>query len=79
MTSRELCENIYIELMESMMDLGFKSCIAFSGHWPADLLLQEITKKYGGRIRSMRFWGGGTSIIRDILEQEKMKTRSSMF
>lgn len=72
--SRELCGRIYIELMESMADLGFKVCIAFGGHWPAELLLQKIEKKYEGRIGSMKFWGGGIAgILRDVLDQERKK------
>ena len=68
-TSGELCKQIYIELLESMADLGFKSCIAFGGHYPADALLQQIEKELGGKIGSMRFYGGGTaSILRDHLK-----------
>jgi len=72
--SRELCNKLYVELMESMADLGFKSCIAFGGHWPADLLLQEIEKNLHGRIGEMRFWGGGTiRILKDVLDKETEK------
>jgi creatinine amidohydrolase/Fe(II)-dependent formamide hydrolase-like protein len=58
--SRELCELAYTEVLEGVADMGFKACIAVGGHWPADLLLQEITKCYEGVIRGMKFWGGGT-------------------
>lgn len=69
--SGELCRQIYIELMESLADLGFKACIAFSGHAPADGLLQQIEKELGGRIGAMKFWGGGTvSILRDHLKEQ---------
>jgi creatinine amidohydrolase/Fe(II)-dependent formamide hydrolase-like protein len=69
--SGELCRQIYIELMESLADLGFKTCIAFSGHAPADGLLQQIEKELGGRIGAMKFWGGGTvSILRDHLKEQ---------
>ena len=69
--SGELCRQIYIELMESLADLGFKACIAFSGHAPADSLLQQIEKELGGRIGAMKFWGGGTgSILRDHLKEQ---------
>ena len=69
--SRELCERVYVELMESFADLGFKACVAFGGHWPADNLLHEIEKQHGGRIRGMRFWGGGTiRILEDVLQEE---------
>jgi len=61
--SRELCKTLYIELMESLADLGFKVCMAFSGHWPGEALLQEIAKELGGVIRGMKFWGGGTLLI----------------
>ena len=40
----ELCKTLYIELMESLADLGFKACIAYSGHFPGDVLLQEDRK-----------------------------------
>lgn len=68
--SRELCENIYVELMESMADMGFKVCIALGGHAPADALLQDIEKKKGGRIGDMLFYGGGTI---DLLREEIQK------
>jgi len=72
--SRELCERIYVELMESFADLGFKACVAFGGHWPADKLLQEIEKQHEGRIGDMRFWGGGTiRVLEDVLAAEVKK------
>jgi creatinine amidohydrolase/Fe(II)-dependent formamide hydrolase-like protein len=72
--SRELCEGIYVELMESMADIGFRVCIAFGGHWPADILLQEIERKYAGKIGTRKIWGGGTiRILDDILKQEMEK------
>jgi creatinine amidohydrolase len=68
--SREACKLVYIELMESAADLGFKTCLAYSGHFPGDVLLQEIQKELGGTVRGMTFWGGGTvSILRDVLEK----------
>lgn len=68
--SREVCKSLYIELMESLADLGFKSCIAFSGHFPGDVLLEEIEKEQGGVIRGMRFWGGGlVRILKDELKR----------
>jgi len=73
-TSAELCDLIYVELMESMADLGFKVCVAFAGHWPADALLQQIEKRYEGRIENMKFWGGGAvRILEDVLEEERRK------
>jgi creatinine amidohydrolase/Fe(II)-dependent formamide hydrolase-like protein len=70
----ELCEQLYVELMESLADLGFKVCIAFGGHWPADLLLQEIEKRLEGDIGGMKFWGGGTiRILREVLDEEEKK------
>ncbi len=73
-TSRELCKQLYVELLEYMAELKFKSCIAFGGHWPCDFLLQEIQKELGGRIGSMRFWGGGSSgIISDVTNDEVKK------
>ena len=68
--SRELCERLYIELMESMADMGFKVCIALGGHYPADLLLRDIEKKKGGRIGDMLFYGGGTcDLLKDEIEK----------
>jgi len=68
--SGELCKQIYVELLESLADLGFKSCIAFSGHAPGDGLLQQIEKEFGGKVGGMKFWGGGTvSILRDHLKE----------
>lgn len=77
-TSRELCKQLYIELLESLADLKFKACIAFGGHWPCDLLLQEIEKELGGRVGTMRFWGGGTcSILRDVMAEQSKKNPAS--
>lgn len=73
-TSAEVCKQLYVELLESLADLGFKACIAFGGHWPADMQLQAIEKELGGRVGAMRFWGGGTvSILRDHLQEEAKK------
>jgi len=73
-TSREVCKQLYVELLESLADLGFKACMAHGGHWPADLLLQDIQKELKGRVGSMRFWGGGTcTILHDFLEEESKK------
>jgi creatinine amidohydrolase/Fe(II)-dependent formamide hydrolase-like protein len=68
--SRELCKSLYIELMESLAELDFKACVAFSGHFPGDVLLQEIDKELGGAIHGMRFWGGGTvSLLRNAMDE----------
>jgi hypothetical protein len=56
-----------------MSDMGFKSCIAFCGHWPGDMVLQEITKEKDGHIGTMKFWGGGTSILEDVWSTEAEK------
>ena len=58
--SRETCRQLYLELLEMFADLGFRACVAFSGHWPGDYLLSEMQKELGGEVRGMRFWGGGT-------------------
>ena len=72
--SVELCRQVYTELMESMADLGFKSCIAFGGHGPTGLLLMDIHKELGGRIGGMRFWAGNKgSILADVLKEEAKK------
>ena len=58
--SREACELLYTELLESLAGLGFKACVALGGHYPADLLLQDLCQRYAGRVGDMGFWGGGT-------------------
>ncbi len=58
--SRELCERVYLELMESLADMGFRACLGVGGHYPADLLLRDLEQRHGGRIGDMRFYGGGT-------------------
>ena len=68
--SRELCERLYAELMESMADMGFRVCVALGGHYPADLLLREMERETGGSIRGMLFHGGGTV---GLLEDEIAK------
>ncbi len=69
-TSRELCERVYLELMESLSDLGFKVCIAIGGHAPAEGLLHYMEKKHAGRVGKMKFWGGGTlRAMRDALAE----------
>ena len=65
--SRELCERLYTELMESMADMGFRVCMAMGGHYPADVVLREMEKKHNGRIGDMLFYGGGTC---EILKEE---------
>ena len=73
-TSRELCRQIYIELLEAMADLKFKVCVAFGGHVPCVWILQEIHKELGGRIGPMRFLVGDPSIlIADVLRNEYKK------
>ena len=65
--SRELCERLYTELLESLADMGFKACVALGGHYPADLLLRELERKHDGCIRGMWFYGGGTV---ELLQEE---------
>ena len=68
--SAELCKALFTELMESLADLGFKACLSFSGHYPGDVLLQEMHEELGGTVRGMKFWGGGTvSLLRDALDK----------
>lgn len=71
--SRELCKQVYIELLESMADLRFKACIAIGGHGPCDWILQEITKELGGRVGDMRFFGGGMSLVADMMRDVRKK------
>ena len=68
--SREACELVYTELLESLADLGFRVCLAVSGHAPAERLLREIAAQHHGRIGGMRVWGGGTSgLLREALPE----------
>ena len=72
--SVELCRQVYTELLESMADLGFKSCIAFGGHGPTGSLLMEIHKELNGRVGGMRFWAGNKgSAMQDVLKEEAKK------
>lgn len=57
--SREACELVYTELLESLADLGCRACIALGGHYPAEHLLGELNERYQGRLGAMRFWAGG--------------------
>jgi len=68
--SGELCRQIYIELMESMADLGFKVCMALGGHGPAIRILRQMCEEMNGNIREMLFYGGsGWDLIREDLDQ----------
>ncbi|MBM3474088.1 MAG: creatininase family protein [Armatimonadetes bacterium] len=68
--SREACELVYTELLESLADMGFRACLALGGHWPADLLLQGLHQRHQGRIGDMRFYGGGTvGLLGDFLTE----------
>ncbi len=72
--SGELCRRVYVELLESMADLGFQACIAFGGHGPAGAMLMEIHNELGGRVGAMRFWGGNKgAILKDVLQEEVKK------
>lgn len=78
-TSVELCRQVYLELLESLADLGFKACVACSGHWPAEHLLEQIQKEHGGRIGAMKFWGGGVlGLVRDWLQKESKREPLAM-
>jgi creatinine amidohydrolase/Fe(II)-dependent formamide hydrolase-like protein len=69
--SRELCEQAYTELLESMADLGFRVGLAVAGHYPADLLLRELAQGHGGKIGGMCFWGGGIfQLLEEVLPEE---------
>lgn len=72
--SRELCKIAYVELMESMADLGFRACMAVAGHYPAGSLLKEIVQELQGRIGDMGLWGGlPDDVIRNWLNAEYAK------
>lgn len=78
-TSVELCKQIYVELLESLADLGFKACVACAGHWPAERLLEDIEKELGGRMGAMKFWGGGVlGLVRDWLQGEAKREPLAM-
>jgi len=77
--SREACELVYTELLESFADMGFRACLALGGHWPADLLLQGLHWKHEGRVGEMRFWGGGTvsllgAFLDELIEADPLAT-----
>ncbi|MBL8992692.1 MAG: creatininase family protein [Spirochaetia bacterium] len=55
--SRELLESICLEMLESLSELGFKLCVAVSGHYPGEVLLQALEKKIVGKVGPMKFWG----------------------
>jgi creatinine amidohydrolase len=75
--SRETCRQLYLELLEMFADLGFRACVAFSGHWPGDVLLSEMQKELGGVVGGMRFWGGGTvSLLRE--QQDEMTRKDPL-
>lgn len=66
--SKELCELVYMEVLENMADMGFKACIGLAGHAPADKVMQDMTEACGGVVRGMRFFGAGTySLAADML------------
>ena len=67
MTCVETCERLYVELFESLADMGFKSCVAFGGHGPAGALLKKIENDRQGRLDGMRFaTATSTSFIKQI-------------
>lgn len=75
--SRGLCRRLYLELLESLADLGFRVCLATGGHYPAELLLRGLEQDYQGRIGEMRFWGGGTvrlleDAVRTLADEEPL-------
>ncbi len=71
---RELCKQLYVEMLESMADLKFKACVAFGGHVPCSWILQELQEELGGRVGAMRFWGGGQgNLVDDFLQAEYKK------
>jgi creatinine amidohydrolase/Fe(II)-dependent formamide hydrolase-like protein len=73
-TSRELCKAIYLEVMESMADLGFMVCVAVGGHYPAGLVLREIGAKLEGCLGKMRILTGEKPELRPAVELEYRKS-----
>ncbi len=55
MTCVDTCERLYVELFESLADMGFKVCLAFGGHGPAGALLKKIECALDGRMDNMLF------------------------
>jgi creatinine amidohydrolase/Fe(II)-dependent formamide hydrolase-like protein len=69
-SSRELCKAIYLEVMESMADIGFRVCVTVGGHYPAGLVLREIDAELGGRLSGMRILTGEQPEFRPAVELE---------
>ena len=57
--SRELCEQVYTELMESFAEIGFKVCMAVGGHWPVEVMLRKIEGKLETAQLTIPFGDGG--------------------
>lgn len=61
MTSIDICEKLYRELLESFaIDLGFKICVACGGHGPARTLIKKIVDEYNGNIYGMKVIAAGS-------------------
>jgi creatinine amidohydrolase/Fe(II)-dependent formamide hydrolase-like protein len=71
--SRELCEAYIVELLESLSDFGFKAAFFIAGHYPLQVVADELLKGRGDRIGAMRWWGGG---IYGIAEQVMPEART---
>ncbi len=74
-TSVNICKELYYELFETFAeDLGFKVCVAFGGHGPAQTLIKKICDDHGSEIKGMKMVpAGSTSHIRDVVEAENSK------
>lgn len=61
MTSIDICESLYRELLESFaVDLGFKVCVACGGHGPAQTLVKKIVEDCNGDIHGMKVIASGS-------------------
>ena len=62
--------------LEMFADLGFRACVAFSGHWPGDVLLSEMQKELGV-VGGIAILGGGTvSLLRE--QQDEMTRKDPL-
>jgi hypothetical protein len=50
--SRELTALVVEETFEHLEHVGFLVCMAFGGHWPNEVLMDDLVKQLGG-------WLGG--------------------
>ena len=76
LVSRELCEAYVIELLESLNDFGFKVAIFVAGHYPLQIVVEEIYRTQGDRVGNLRWWGGGIAGLAEIVMPEFAERRN---